>query len=242
MFNFRYWRSHAKSHGTWRTVKCLGHRATNHIVPHATLVCVSITAADVDPQFLQVPLGFEARFLSARDVNALVQQEEMGVPAKFARSALNKGDRCYALLDANGVVSFGWYSHLPTAIDDDLMFVFDPSYVYMYFGYTLPAYRGKRLHAVGMAKALEQYTREQCCGLISFVESNNFASLRSCERMGYKQVGRIFTTRFGGHRWIHASKECDSLRIRVVPRADSADLGSWDGMQPPGKETRCHRG
>lgn len=40
VLNLEFWRSHAQSYGLWPTLKCLGHRAGNHVVPHAIL-CAS---------------------------------------------------------------------------------------------------------------------------------------------------------------------------------------------------------
>lgn len=41
-----------------------------------------------------------------------------------------------------------------------------------------------RLHGVGMSMALRHYLARGFKGLVSYVESTNFASLKSCSRMG----------------------------------------------------------
>lgn len=89
------------------------------------------------------------------------------------------------------LTSYGWYSTRPTEAGPGLVLHFDPAYAYMYKGFTLPRFRGHRLHAIGMASALEAYTREGSKGLVSYVESSNFASLRSCVRMGYQTFGHV---------------------------------------------------
>ena len=217
VLNLTFWRSHAASYGAWPTLKCLGHRATNHLIPHATLVCVLAELENVDKAFLNIPRGFEARFLSPRELQSLSQIKDYDILEAFLRDASEKGDECYAILDGNRAAAFGWYSRLPTAINKDLKVRFDPEYVYMYFGYTHPDYRGKRLHAIGMTRALYEYTQRGCKGMISFVHSDNFPSLRSCERMGYKEIGRIYSAKIGGRHWIRASKECRALQLELVP-------------------------
>jgi hypothetical protein len=103
---------------------------------------------------------------------------------------------------------YGWYSDLPTPIDEHFVFHFDRAYTYMYGGYTLPAYRGKRLHAVGMCRALRAVTEEGKKGLISNVFSNNFASLQSVTRMGYRIFDEVYLLRAGNHCFTYATKGC----------------------------------
>ena len=217
VLNLEYWRKHAQSYGLWPTLKHLGHRLGNQVVPHTTLVCIYITLQVPDKQFLKVPEGLTGRFLAADELHALTAICEYGISKEFLSDALAKGDECYALLQGSRVVTFGWYSRQATAVNEELTLHFDPAYVYMYFGYTHPDYRGKRLHAFGMTHALRSYTERGGKGLVSFVESDNFASLRSCERMGYKEAGRIRSTKIGGKYRIRASKGCDAFGFRLVP-------------------------
>lgn len=216
MLNLEFWRSHAQSYGLWSTLRCLGHRAGNHVVRHATLVCIYITLQDADRQFLKLPEGFRGRFRAADELHALATTGDYEISKEFLSGALRKGDECYALLQGSRVAAFGWYSRLATAVNDEQTLHFDPAYVYMYFGYTHPDYRGKRLHAFGMTHALRSYTERDCQGMVSFVQSDNFASLRSCERMGYKEAGRIHSAKIGGKYWIRASKGCDAFGFRLV--------------------------
>ena len=91
---------------------------------------------------------------------------------------------------------------------EHLVLHFDPAYTYMYKGYTVPAYRGARLHAVGMCQALRAFTTEGKAGLISYVQSNNFASLRSVARMGYRTFGRVYVLRRGSRAFLYATRSC----------------------------------
>lgn len=72
---------------------------------------------------------------------------------------------------------------------------FSDEYVYMYKGFTHPEYRGQRLHAIGMTKALQIYLGRGFKGVLSYVESNNFSSLKSVYRMGYVDVGTVYIVR-----------------------------------------------
>jgi hypothetical protein len=87
VLNLEFWRSHAQSYGLWRTLNCLGHRAGNHVVPHATLVCVYITLQDADRQFLKVPEGFTGRFLAEDERQALATTGEYEISKEFLSGA-----------------------------------------------------------------------------------------------------------------------------------------------------------
>ena len=74
---------------------------------------------------------------------------------------------------------------------------FGPQWVYMHSGFTHPAFRGRRLHAIAMTIALSLYQARGYRGLVSVVTADNEASLKSCDRMGYRQFGTIYTARLG---------------------------------------------
>src|SRR5699024_6299583 len=118
----------------------------------------------------------------------LARDPENALDASFLNEALAKGDRCYAILDGERLAAYGWYSRQPTRIDPpELLLGFDAGYVYMYKGLTRHEYRGQRLHAIGMNRALQHYLEQGAKGLVSYVESTNVDSLKSCFRLGYRQ-------------------------------------------------------
>jgi hypothetical protein len=141
------------------------------------------------------------------------------IDAHFLAGALDKGDRCYGIWEGDTLASYGWYSNRPTAVNDDLVLSFDPAYVYMYKGFTHPRYRGQRLHAIGMSLALRASLQQGFRGLLSYVESNNFASLKSCYRMGYRDVGWIGFIKALGSYSIHASGGCRQYDLRLEQKS-----------------------
>ena len=62
-------------------------------------------------------------------------------------------------------------------------------------------------------------TDEGRLGLVSYVMSNNFASLRSVGRMGYRIFGEVYLLRVGGRRLTYATKSCRDYDFRVEPTA-----------------------
>jgi hypothetical protein len=133
----------------------------------------------------------------------------------FIDRALGRGDECFGIFDGQQLVSFGWYSNQPTQISDTLTLCFDRAWMYMYKGYTLRSHRGRRLHGIGMSLALHAYTQRGARGLISYVRSTNFQSLRSTERMGYEIFGEIYIAEPIGRALIWATPGCADYDFRV---------------------------
>lgn len=167
----------------------LGLSVASRVAALKVLQVVAITADRLDTSYLGLDAGYSGRFAD-RDwlLDQAARYPELGMSQQFVRDALARGDRCYAINAGEALVSYGWYSNRPTHIDNGLMLAFDPLYVYMYKGFTHPGHRGRRLHAVGMTRALAAVVEQGFCGLVSFVERTNCASLKSVHRMGYRDV------------------------------------------------------
>ena len=191
----------------------LGLSAASRLLAVRVLQIVAITRDRLDPRYLELDGRFDAGFIDAEQLAAYVgSHPDLEMTPAFVRDAHARGDLCYAIADRGEIVSYGWYSNRPTAISDGLTFHFDTTYTYMYKGYTRPEYRGQRLHAVGMSRALDAVARRGLAGLVSFVERTNAASLRSVYRMGYAQVAKIAIMRAQGSHRI--------LRLGGQPRPD----------------------
>jgi len=211
----------ARQSGLVRTLYDVSLRAVNRMVFLKVLRAVSI--ATPDPKALERHPGYSYGFLGRDPIVSFAADAQYEMNEAFLRGAFAKDDRCYGIVDGNILASYGWYSTKPTvALTDDLELHFDPSFVYMYKGFTHERYRGQRLHAAGMALALQEYRAEGSRGIVSYVESNNFSSLKSCYRMGYAAFGRIVVLRAIGRYFIHASEGCKARGFDLVPLAGAA--------------------
>lgn len=191
-------------------------RAVNRAVPFQILKGMTAVLADIDRRLLEAP-GFDARFATRDELMAALADPELAeeMSAEFVESALARGDECFGLFDGDTLASFGWYSTQPTPIAQDLVLHFDPAWVYMYKGYTLASHRGRRLHGIGMSMALAAYTDRGARGLISYVKSNNFQSLRSIHRTGYRVFGEVFVLRALGRVLTWATPGCQPYAFRL---------------------------
>jgi hypothetical protein len=204
----RYIRENIRKYGVRATLHDIECRVVNKLAYFGILEGMTVRLQDVkDPELFQAQ-GFDARFVGADELAKFASEPLYDISVDFLHKARARGDRCYALFDGESLAAYGWYSDLPTPIDEHFVLHFDRAYTYMYAGYTLPAYRGKRLHAVGMCRALRAITEEGKKGLISDVFSNNFASLQSVTRMGYRIFGEVYLFRAGNHCFTYATNGC----------------------------------
>jgi hypothetical protein len=223
---YRHTVDNAKAFGTTAALHDLQQRVLNRIVPFQILKGMTAVIPDINPKLFDSG-SFATRFAHRDEVLAHCSPEFEMTP-EFAREALDKGDECYGIFDAGRMVSFGWYSNQPTHISDGLVLHFHPSWVYMYKGFTHRDYRGKRLHGIGMSLALRAYTERGSRGLISYVKSNNFQSLRSIERMGYRIFGDIYLARVMGRAVTWSTPGCKAygFRLEMVTARNMLDARS----------------
>ena len=216
-------RDSARTYGTGAALHELQYRAINRVVPFQILKGMTAVVADIEPSMFEAG-PYQLRFASRDEVLRAVEDPEVAaeMSAEFARDALERGDECYAVFDGDRMVSFGWYSTRPTPVADDVLLHFDPAWVYMYKGYTLRDRRGQRLHGIGMSHAARELTARGARGLISYVKSNNFPSLRSIERMGYRVFGEVFLARPFGRVLTWATPGCRPYGFRLEARQTAA--------------------
>lgn len=177
------------------------------------LVGMILSEESLDPKYLEVDSRYSCRFLSNEEVYLYSQNPENDLPLEFVDQALKNSDLCYAILDGSKLASYGWYTNCAAIFIPELRLHFNKEWIYMYRGYTLPAYRGQRLHAVGMARAMKSFVERGFNGLISYVEASNFNSLKSVYRMGYQQIGKIIVVKFLSKYLSLSSGKCSNYGL-----------------------------
>lgn len=217
-----------KRHGAAALLHSIALRAINRLVPFRILRGVHVAKAD--PEFLAYPAQFTPSFLSPRELHRFAEDPACEMSRAFVDEALRHGDECYAICDGQTLAAYGWYSTRPTPIDPpQLELHFGEGYVYMYKGFTDSRYRGQRLHAIGMSRALEHYLASGFRGFVAYVESTNFDSLKSCFRMGYAVFGSIYILRLFGRTFAWSTPGCDAFQFRVTTREPAAPLLTTNG-------------
>ena len=167
-----------------------------------------------DPSFLDCK--YDAGFLPPDRLREYAGDPSTELSERFLSQALPRGDECYGICDGQALASYGWYAKGRTPVSTELDVVFNAGYVYMYKGFTGDQYRGQRLHAIGMTRALAHYLANGQLGIVSYVEAQNFDSLKSCFRMGYEAFGTVYLVKLFGHWLSFSSPGCRRFGFRVV--------------------------
>jgi hypothetical protein len=217
-------RSQVSAFGFWSALRTLAFRALRPVIDFKVLraMCISAVASG----FLELPPDMSADFLDRETLRRMTAESKYDLTAEFLDDALAKGDECYAIKDGDQPAAYGWYAHSATLMSDGLMVHFDPAWVYMYKGLTLDAYRGRRLHAIGMTRALAAYQARGFKGLVSYIESDNLNSLKSSYRMGYVDFGRVFIVRILGRVLTFRTPGCAAYGFDVAPPPPPRDRAS----------------
>ncbi|HHL71866.1 MAG TPA: GNAT family N-acetyltransferase [Bacteroidetes bacterium] len=199
----------------------LGYALANKVAYLKILRGMTLETSHIAMPFSAVPADYQARMLPAEKMQPWSERPEYNLSQSFLELAGSKGDRCLAIFHGEQLAAYGWYSDQPTRFSKRYHLTFDNRWMYMYRGYTHPDFRGQRLHAHGMAEAARQFTDAGYLGLISYVEANNFASLRSCQRLGYRTFGSIYVFELGQRfSRVFQTASCSSYGFGLIPSKD----------------------
>lgn len=203
-------------HGLPATLHAYGMRAVNSTVSFRILR--GLYLAQANPSFQECPAGYTAGFASREALYRFAEQPGSELSLKFVQHALSRGDQCLAICDGDHVAAYGWYAFRPTppGLPGTLLH-FDRRWVYRYKGFTLPRYRGQRLHAFGTALGLRHYLARGFHGFVAYVDSTNLDSLKSCLRAGYRVFGSIYVLRGFDRFLTFATPGCNRLGFRLEP-------------------------
>lgn len=227
--NVASFKGNIRNFGLPRTLADVAIRAANRVI--LLKVIKGIRIETVDPAFLKCDEKYRGMFLDETMLRQFAADPKNELGHDFLREALAKGDECYGFLAGTTLAAYGWYSTKPTDVDMlGLSLQFSDQYVYMYKGFTAEDHRGQRLHAIGMTRALEAYLARGYRGIVSCVEWNNFASLRSCYRMGYRPFGNIAIAGHGKHYVLHHDRRCRDYDFRLAPTERSAEQWLQSGV------------
>ncbi len=144
--------------------------------------------------------AFTFRFLTAEEVAAYAQDAIYYLEPALADRVRAGRELCFAALSGDRLAAFGCYvldaNHPEQAAG--VAMSYPPGVAYMSYGLTHPDFRGARLHGVGMALALRELAKRDITKLVSLVSWTNWASLKSCYRLGYINLGNMFVV--GGRK------------------------------------------
>lgn len=161
---------------------------------------------------------FTYRFLTSEEVARYAADPVYDLEPELAARAADGRNSCFGALDRDRLAAYGWYARewIEPEHCDGFGLKLPPSVVYMYKGFTHPDYRGQRLHGAIMGLALRQFEKDGVGALISTVEWTNDASLKSCARLGYRQIGVLARANVLGWPWRRTSRKVRERGVDIV--------------------------
>ena len=170
---------------------------------------VNVFLLDIDP-LRQRPLEssrFGFRFLSADEIRKLADDPANDLDAALAGRLELGHEFCFAAFDGGQLANYSWYAqhHIEPEHSLGAGLTMPDDTMYVYKGFTLPAYRGQRLNGATIQRAAQIFAGMGIERFVGVVEYANWASVRSCERLGFRRIGSFACL---GHKLI--SRRCDS--------------------------------
>jgi hypothetical protein len=138
---------------------------------------------------------FTFRFLTADEVAKFAEDASYYIDPSLPEGVRRGREVCFAALAGDRLAAFGCYTlgFVPPQQAAGAAMSFPSDVAYMSYGLTHPDFRGARLHGLIMGLALQELAKRGITKLVSIVSWTNLASLKSCWRLGYINVGNMVT-------------------------------------------------
>ena len=175
---------------------------------------VVLTLDSVNRELLERETPYSIRPLGVDELEVFSADPANQLPPEFVALSAETKDVCIGVLDGDELASFGWYSERPTVVEDGSTIHFCPSRVYMFHGHTKPEYRGRNLHGLGLARAVQIFDERGYAGVLSLADWANYASLISAYRSGFRNCGVALRFGRGARPWFWASPGCRRYGVR----------------------------
>ncbi len=144
--------------------------------------------------------SFRYRFISADELAAFAEEPSYFIGPSLVVDVRSGRTMCFAALAGKRLAAFGCYTLRYVEPDQSAgdAISLPRGVAYMSYGFTHPDFRGFRLHGLIMGLALQELAERGVTRLVSLVAWTNWASLKSCERLGYVNLGNMIT--FGSQK------------------------------------------
>jgi hypothetical protein len=180
---------HARRFGIHATGSYVARKAIDRIVGYTPWICL-VRATDEPfprPGVSQAELAY--RVVRSDEITRAARDPLYEISPAFLDTALTRGDLCMGAFAGERLVAFGFSSAQPTNIDADFCFSFPPGWMYNFKEFTLPAWRGRRIHAALWGARRWQILRERGVrNVVALVMATNYPSLASFRRLGFRRA------------------------------------------------------
>ena len=167
----------------------------HRVAGYAAYACLELPAGAAPPSLPKVP-GVGCRELALTEMARYGEDPVYEFDSSFIPEAMERGDCCMGVFAGDKLVSYSFNTPFATTFHPTLRYHFPEGSIYHFKAFTIPEWRGKRLHALNVAAALAKFRRQPgYSGLVTLVNEANHPSLRSFERLGFRVAHRFYVLR-----------------------------------------------
>jgi hypothetical protein len=207
-------------------------RLLNRLVFLKVLRVIALPAVPFEQN---LPRQYRFGCIPAAELTMLSRNPEYSMNPVLLQEMKRGDNACFGIYDGQAVANYLFIFVTPVRMNDELEVSFGPRYAYLCAAFTHPLYRCLHMNSIASGLADREYLNRGFHELLAYVESNNFSSLRSFARIGWRTIGTIHIFRIFGRYYIHTSAGCDAYSFRVIPIEDS-------GRNPNSDQTPTHFG
>jgi predicted GNAT superfamily acetyltransferase len=177
---------------SYYTTHTLLLKIINKFIKLKVLRCLVLT--EINSNLHELTSEFCIEFQDKNNINKYFTNRYTDITEDIKTDAITKCDDCLCIFDSEkNIAAYSWFSAKDTWSGMyDLDFEISPEYIYTYKVFTDTKFRGQRLHAHQMKHALDHYQASGFKGIICHVYSDNYNSLKSSYRMGFKDIGSYY--------------------------------------------------
>jgi len=203
-----------KYFGTACTIYDIFLRVLNWFVFLKVLRVIAISEIPTKPA---LPPNFRFEHIPVGEVARLSQNPEYALHPRLLHEMARGNNTCFGIYDGRTLANYMFVFVTPALMTDELEVAFGPRYAYLCAAFTHPRYRGLHVNSLGVDLGVREYLTRGFREILAYVESNNFSSLKSFARCGWRTVGTVHILRLFGRYIIHNGRGCSAYAFRVLP-------------------------
>ncbi|MEX2123603.1 MAG: hypothetical protein WD795_06890 [Woeseia sp.] len=188
-----------------------------------TLCGIYARTLSQNPVLPDLPGNRDVRIATMEELTEAGKDPVYDLGSEFIHSAIGKGDMCIALFEDDRLLAYYWRAADKTPHVRGLWAEFGPGYCYNYKAFTHPAFRQQRLQQIVATWSDPLMLQRGFAQSIGFIETHNFASIKSTERRGSRKVGYAGYLQLLGKSFPFRSRGAKRHGFRFfIPSDDSA--------------------
>jgi hypothetical protein len=152
------------------------------------------------PGSLDLPSGISLAIVPPGKLLDAAVDPRLDMDPNFVRAALARGDLAFGAFDGDLLIAYVWRTFTAAPAEDGLWVRVDRPCHYAYKAFTLPSYRGKRIH-IAISLLCDKYFMERgYAAEVGFSEISNYPSIAAAKFLGRRRVGFAGYVRCLGRR------------------------------------------